>query len=219
MKKNLDFMGMRNFSVVLNGSLMKSRVDFDDESLEHDRPLQGQSPYLVNAGLFYQSPKLGLTVGVLYNRIGKRIVGIGRSDMSVGGSIDNDIPDMYEMPRNALDVVVSKSFGKHWELKFNAKDLLNEKVQFAQFPKFENGGDVVSRKQITKQFTAGRMFSLSVTAKFLSESQKFVRVLPSEKIVEVKSTFFNQINYEENFMGSMFDGCVESRRMQRRRER
>ena len=53
----------------------------------------------------------------------------------------------------------------------------------------------------------------------LSESQKFVRVLPSEKIVEVKSTFFNQINYEENFMGSMFDGCVESRRMQRRRER
>ena len=95
-----------------------------------------------------------------------RIVGIGRSDMSVGGSIDNDIPDMYEMPRNALDVVVSKSFGKHWELKFNAKDLLNEKVQFAQFPKFENGGDVVSRKQITKQFTAGRMFSLSVTAKF-----------------------------------------------------
>lgn len=77
MKKNLDFMGMRNFSVVLNGSLMKSRVDFDDESLEHDRPLQGQSPYLVNAGLFYQSPKLGLTVGVLYNRIGKRIVGIG----------------------------------------------------------------------------------------------------------------------------------------------
>ena len=165
-KKNLDFMGMRNFSVVLNGSLMKSRVDFDDESLEHDRPLQGQSPYLVNAGIFYQSPKLGLTVGVLYNRIGKRIVGIGRSDMSVGGSIDNDIPDMYEMPRNALDVVVSKSFGKHWELKFNAKDLLNEKVQFAQFPKFENGGDVVSRKQITKQFTAGRMFSLSVTAKF-----------------------------------------------------
>ena len=86
--------------------------------------------------------------------------------MSVGGSIDNDIPDMYEMPRNALDVVVSKSFGKHWELKFNAKDLLNEKVQFAHFPKFENGGDVVSRKQITKQFTAGRMFSLSVTAKF-----------------------------------------------------
>ena len=54
-KKNLDFMGMRNFSVVLNGSLMKSRVDFDDESLERDRPLQGKSPYLVKAGLFYKS--------------------------------------------------------------------------------------------------------------------------------------------------------------------
>ena len=33
----------------------------ETDDLEHDRPLQGQSPYLVNAGLFYQSPKLGLT--------------------------------------------------------------------------------------------------------------------------------------------------------------
>lgn len=166
-KKNLDFMGLRNFSVVLNGSLMKSLVNFDHQSLEHDRPMQGQSPYLVNAGLFYQSPKLGLMIGVLYNRIGKRIVGIGRSDMSVGGNIENDIPDMYEMPRNAFDVVVGKTFGKHWELKFNAKDLLNERVQFCQFPKLETAdGDLITRKQVTKQFNTGRMFSLSVTAKF-----------------------------------------------------
>ncbi len=186
-KKNLDFMGMRNFSVVLNGSLMKSRVDFDDESLEHDRPLQGQSPYLVNAGLFYQSPKLGLTVGVLYNRIGKRIVGIGRSDMSGGGSLDNDIPDMYEMPRN-LDVVVSKSFGKHWELKFNAKDLLNEKVQFAQFEIRERRRCGVP--QANHQTVHGGTDVLAERdGQILSESQKFVRVLPSEKIVEVKSTF------------------------------
>ena len=41
-KKNLDFMGMAaKLPVVLNGSLMKSRVDFDDESLEHDRPVAG----------------------------------------------------------------------------------------------------------------------------------------------------------------------------------
>ena len=152
--------------LTLNAAWIESKVLFGEQSREHDRPMQGQSPYLVNAGLFYQNGRIGFAAGILYNRIGKRIVGIGRVSTSGGDTFNSNIPDMYEMPRNALDVVVSKSFGKHWELKFNAKDLLNEKVQFAQFPKFENGGDVVSRKQITKQFTAGRMFSLSVTAKF-----------------------------------------------------
>ena len=167
MKKNLDFMGMRNFSVVLNGSLMKSRVDFDDESLEHDRPLQGQSPYLVNAGLFYQSPKLGLTVGVLYNRIGKRIVGIGRSDMSVGGSIDNDIPDMYEMPRNSLDLTVGQRLCKWREAKAAARDLLGDAVRFMQFPRFRDSEGVVhERSQTTKRYYPGRSFSLSLTATF-----------------------------------------------------
>ena len=65
--------------------------------------MQGQSPYLVNAGLFYQTEKAGVMAGVLYNRIGKRIVGIGRSDMSVGGSINNDIPD-----GSRQDLVVSR---------------------------------------------------------------------------------------------------------------
>lgn len=212
-------MGMRNFSVVLNGSLMKSRVDFDDESLEHDRPLQGQSPYLVNAGLFYQSPKLGLTVGVLYNRIGKRIVGIGRSDMSVGGSIDNDIPDMYEMPRNALDVVVSKSFGKHWEPEVQRQGPAQREGAVRPIPEIRERRRCGVPQANHQTVHGGTDVLAERDGQILSESQKFVRVLPSEKIVEVKSTFFNQINYEENFMGSMFDGCVESRRMQRRRER
>ena len=116
-RKDLEFIGLRNFMLNLNGSWIKSKVSFDSEnSLEHDRPMQGQSPYLVNAGLFYQTEKAGVMAGVLYNRIGKRIVGIGRSDMSVGGSINNDIPDMYEMPHDALDIVLSKKFGKQVEV-------------------------------------------------------------------------------------------------------
>ena len=76
-RKDLEFIGLRNFMLNLNGSWIKSKVSFDSEnSLEHDRPMQGQSPYLVNAGLFYQTEKAGVMAGVLYNRIGKRIVGI-----------------------------------------------------------------------------------------------------------------------------------------------
>ncbi len=47
---------------------------------EKDRPLQGQSPYIVNAGLYYtSSEKIGLSASLLYNIIGKRIVGVGKS--------------------------------------------------------------------------------------------------------------------------------------------
>lgn len=48
---------MKNFSLSLNGALIKSNVNFEPGSKEEDRPMQGQSPYLVNAGLFYQQPK------------------------------------------------------------------------------------------------------------------------------------------------------------------
>lgn len=166
-RKNLEFMGLKNFSLTFNASWIGSGVEFSGESLEHDRPMQGQSPYIVNGGLFYQPQRAGVTVGVLYNRIGERIVGIGRTDLSSGGSIDNDIPDMYEMPRNALDVVVSKRFGKVWEVKFQAKDLLNERVRFCQFPRFtDDQGRVHRREQTTKQFRPGRGFTIGVSARF-----------------------------------------------------
>ncbi len=43
-------------------------VKFSDEGLvkEKDRPLQGQSPYIVNAGLYYtSSEKIGLSASFI----------------------------------------------------------------------------------------------------------------------------------------------------------
>lgn len=166
-RKNLDFLGMPAFSVSLNVSLIESRVLFGEESLEHDRPMQGQSPYIVNCGLFYQPERAGLTVGLLYNRIGKRIIGIGRSDLTSGGSIDNDIPDMYEMPRNVLDLVVSKRLGKRWELRFSAKDLICDRIELCQFPQFtDDAGTLHERREVTKTYNPGRSFTLGAAVKF-----------------------------------------------------
>lgn len=164
-RKSLAFLGMPDFMLTFNGAWIKSKVIFDSsESLEHNRPMQGQSPYLINTGLFYQPEKAGLMAGLLYNRIGKRIVGIGRTDMSVGGSVDNDIPDMYEMPHDALDLVFSKKLGKMVELKLNAKDILGQAVVFSQFPKYTDANGVTqSREQVTKRFYPGRSFTLTVS--------------------------------------------------------
>jgi outer membrane receptor for ferrienterochelin and colicin len=156
-RKNLGFLGLKGFTLGLNAALIYSRINFDhDNSLEVDRPMQGQSPYLVNLSLFYDLPSCGLNAGILYNRIGKRIVGIGRVDTGSGASINNDVPDTYELPRDLLDFVLTKRIGKHTELKLNAKDILNQDVVFIQYPKFvDNEGVVQTRNQTVKKFKPG----------------------------------------------------------------
>jgi outer membrane receptor for ferrienterochelin and colicin len=161
MKKSLDFIGLPDLSLSFNGSLIRSNVVFDENSMEHDRPMQGQSPYLINTGLFYMKDKLN--IGLMYNIIGKRVVGIGRSDNSQGGSINNDVPDMFEMPRHALDLSFSYKLGEHIELSMGVRDMLASPFVFKQFPKFTNGDEKVhQREQTTKSYKSGQNFSLSL---------------------------------------------------------
>lgn len=134
-RRNLDFIGLRGFSWSFNGALIHSRVKFAPGVREHDRPMQGQSPYLINTGLFYRNEPLGLNVALLYNRIGKRIIGVGRSEGTTGGA-DNEsarIPDSYEMPRNVIDLSATKKLGSKWDLKLSIRDLLAERVLYKQF--------------------------------------------------------------------------------------
>lgn len=161
-KKSLDFIGLPDLSLSFNGAIIHSNVEFDGKSLEHDRPMQGQSPYIVNAGLFYQREKA--SAGLMYNIIGKRIVGIGRVDNSQGGSIDNDIPDMFEMPRHAIDLSLSYKLSKLFELSAGVRDLLAAPLEYKQFPRFTNGeGKISKREQTTKKYKMGQ--NLSATLK------------------------------------------------------
>lgn len=164
-KKQLDFVGLKNFSIVFNGSLIDSKVKFGENSIEEERALQGQSPFLLNTGLFYQNDKLQLTAGVMYNVIGKRIVGIGLKNKSENSTIGDDIPDMYEMPRNVIDFTISKKLGSNFEISFACKDILAQDMVYKQFPKFDDADGVrQEREQITKKYKVGQ--NLSISAKY-----------------------------------------------------
>lgn len=174
LRKSLGFIsGAENFSVIMNATLIKSRVQFRDGELHRDRPLQGQSPYMVNAGIFYYNDNNGLMVTMLYNVIGKRIVAVGRPSPNSW----EDIPNIYEMPRNALDLAVSKKINKHFEIKMSIKDILNEAVMLSQnintsvdMAEVTGGTDKTiryfNRNQITKSYKPGRYFSAGITYKF-----------------------------------------------------
>jgi outer membrane receptor protein involved in Fe transport len=165
-RKKLDFIRTTGLSLVINAALIESRVRFNPDEIvsKPDRPMQGQSPYTLNAGLYYQSERHGLNLSLLYNRIGKRIVGLGKSN-SVNPDINTLIPDSYEMPRNTLDFTVGKNIGKNLELRCSVKDILSEDIVYKQFPRFEKDGVIHSRQQITRQYSPGQTVSVSVALK------------------------------------------------------
>ncbi len=164
-RKSFDFIGLPNWSVSFNGSLIKSEVRFDKGSNNLDRPMQGQSPYLINTGIFYATPKSGWNVAVLYNRIGRRIIGVGNKYGTAADGTALNIPNSYEMPRNSLDLSVSKKLG-NWTLKGSVRDILAEKVEFRQIEevlKTRSGGYV---DEVTRSFRPGRNISVSVSYEF-----------------------------------------------------
>jgi outer membrane receptor protein involved in Fe transport len=167
LRKNLDFIGLPAFSVIVNAALIASDVHFKpgEVSSEPDRAMQGQSPYVINAGVYYSSEKAGLNISALYNRIGKRIAGLGKSSVP-DQDINNMIPDSYEMPRNVLDLTVIKKAGKRFEIRFSVRDILSEDVVFRQFPKFKKDNAIYRREQTTKRYSPGQSVSLGIAVNF-----------------------------------------------------
>lgn len=166
-RKDLSFIGLPGFSWSFNGALIKSRVKFEEGSKEENRPMQGQSPYLVNTGIFYKNDKMQLDIALLYNRIGKRIIGVGRSEGTTSGNETLRVPDSYEMPRDVIDLSASKKFGNHWELKLSIRDLLAQKVYYKQFADVHySNGTRREVEQITRAYKPGRNIGVSAVYKF-----------------------------------------------------
>ena len=164
-RKNLGFIGLRDFSLSLNGALIKSQVTFDKGTNNIDRPMQGQSPYLVNAGLFYNNDEYGWNAALLYNIIGKRITGVGNRYGTASDGTARNIPNSYEMPRHSLDISVSKKFGR-WSLKLSARDILAQRYLFKQIEEVTNEGKGKTIEETTRSYKPGRNFNITIGYNF-----------------------------------------------------
>jgi len=156
-RKGLDFIApkLKNFSVFGNYTYIRSEVTFNDLSagnkeVKADRPLQGQSPYLLNIGLQYTSPVFNASL--LYNRIGERLSLVG----------NNEFPNVFERPRNLVDLQLStKVLDKKGELKLNVSDLLNN-----AFYHYENVNDATSFQDGTDRLFYAYRPGTTVTVSF-----------------------------------------------------
>jgi outer membrane receptor for ferrienterochelin and colicin len=147
---------LSNLSLMLNASFIQSHVNLGVASLgqSNERPLQGQSPYIVNTGLFYQNEK-GFQMNILYNVIGRRIFIIGF----------DAYPDIYQMPRGVLDFNFSKKLKHNMEIKWNFQDVLNQDVLLIQDA---NRDGVFDRNsdQVIQRYRPGRTMSIGFGYKF-----------------------------------------------------
>ena len=150
-RKNLSFIPgnlFRNLSFIVNGSLVKSSTvqqTLDQQGYVRDtgvnvkgRPLQGQSPYVFNAGLYYENPAWGSKFGVSYNVSGPRIYAKSLANANSryqvtgtgsGTGVDSGLfasirPDLLELPRNLLDLSLSQRIVKSLVMKFSIQNLL-----------------------------------------------------------------------------------------------
>jgi TonB-dependent receptor len=137
-----------------NVSLIKSVVNMDEViGAGGNRPLQGQSPYIINSGLFYTNKKEDFNVTLSYNVIGPRIYIVGNQQE----------PSVWENGRNVIDFQLAKSY-KKFEIKLNIKDILAQKLIYFQDLNGNQKYDTEDNRW--QEITFGQTVSLSVRYKF-----------------------------------------------------
>lgn len=136
-RKGLGFIhgALRDVTLLANFTLASSTVKIDPrqsavmtQQTNNERRLQGQSPWVVNAGLDFSPDAWGLRARLLYNVFGPRISEVGA----------NGAPDVMEEPRHQLDLYLAKAVGKHVELKFTAENMLDAVARFTQTTKTQS---------------------------------------------------------------------------------
>ncbi|WP_426756369.1 TonB-dependent receptor domain-containing protein [Myxococcus sp. Y35] len=115
---------LKSLRVGANLTLIQSNVDLGSAvgaQTNKNRPLQGQSPYVINLNLGYSRPESGTELTLLYNVYGRRIseVGVQR------------LPDVYEQPFHRVDISLTQQLGSA-QLKLTAANLLNSSVTLRQ---------------------------------------------------------------------------------------
>lgn len=159
MRKSLKTLTNSSFvdhlTIIMNASIIKSDVLTGFAGQEENRQLQGQSPYLINTGIYYNDASRGLQVNVLYNVIGKRIFLVGDKEVQ---------PTVYEMPRNVIDLNIMKSIGQHVELKLGIQDILNQQFRLIQDSNLD--GQISDLDNSYQNYRRGTYTTIGLTYKF-----------------------------------------------------
>ncbi len=146
-----------SFTVFSNLAFIHSKVDVGNIISVSDsvRPLQGQSPYVLNAGVQFIDEKTGIGITGVFNQVGDRIDRVG----------DYNYFNIIESKRELVDLQFSKLFFKKAEIRFTVNDLMNKKSIFYWDVNENNRYDEGTDQYIEKR-KYGVGYSVSFSYKF-----------------------------------------------------
>ena len=111
---------------------------------------------MVNTGVFYQDDARGWQVSVQYNVIGPRIQFASSNTQNFS---------ILELPRNVIDIAVTKTLGSHLSLRLGIQDLLNQYVR--QYYDSDRSGSITSADTgIFGRYRKGQYSTAGLTYKF-----------------------------------------------------
>lgn len=163
-RKSLGFIGsaFRWFNVNGNFTYVLSQIDMTDQefnarlsrekdgqSVDNTRQMAGQAPYIINAGLQYDNPGIGMDAGFFYNVNGETLV-------IVGGGL---FPDVYADPFHNLRFNLNKSIGDKASVNLSVSNILNDSTQ-ELYKAFR------AEDQVFSSFEPGRSVSLGIKYSF-----------------------------------------------------
>lgn len=139
-----DGVDLSDWFVAANYAWIDSEIRLDPArsgfNTSMSRPLEGQSPYVVNLQIGYNDPDGVHDLALSFNRSGERIVQVG---------VDTQ-PDVYEQPASSLDLNWRWQFADAWSARMRLRNLLDPAVRFQQ------------ADSITREFRRGREIAFSV---------------------------------------------------------
>ncbi len=112
---------LKNTYLFANGAYIYNRVRFANGSTLKDRPMQGQSDYVINGGISADLKRSGTNMSLLVNRVGRRIFFVGDQENQ---------PHVWEAPRTLLDFQITQKFLQNGEIKLAVTDILNQSARF-----------------------------------------------------------------------------------------
>lgn len=164
--KSLSFISsfLDNFSFNGNFTYVHSEIEMTEseynlrfakartgESVEKNRPMAGQAPWVVNSGFVYSNRKMGIDAGLFYNVKGPTLSVVG---MGI-------YPDVYTVPFHSLNVSFNKKFGEENRISVGIKvsNILDDKKEEI-FNSYNSSDTYYSQK------SEGRTFSLGFSYRF-----------------------------------------------------
>lgn len=154
--------GLNNLKLTANFSIIKSELTMSDdefngrvvsardgETVERERDLQGQAPYLINVGLNYNNNDIGLQTGLFYNVQGETLEVVGI----------REVPDVYTQPFNSLNFTLNKSFGeqKNSSIDLKVSNILGDE-RLSEYESFGASNQIFSLREPGTEISLGYTF-------------------------------------------------------------